>query len=128
MADVSEPGLRKYRRQKLSSLKTDRHAITNKCPEASSVVQQVHKVLCDIEILAECTSTEVWESCQWTIIENSAEENRANFCKVLDLKQLFSALCGMYMVTLNEMKAILKVNAQAGQIGTVNKNSSESAA
>jgi hypothetical protein len=41
---------------------------------------------------------------------NSAEENKANICKVLDGKPLFSALCGMYTVTLNELKA---VSAQA---------------
>jgi hypothetical protein len=34
----------------------------------------------------------------------------------------------MYMITLIELKAIQKVNAQAGQSGTVNKISSESTA
>jgi hypothetical protein len=34
----------------------------------------------------------------------------------------------MYMVTLNELKAILKVCGQAGQTGTVNKTSVESTA
>jgi hypothetical protein len=50
-------------------------------------------------------------------------ENRANFCTGLDRKPLFSALHGMYMVTLNELKAILKVTAQAGQSGAVKKTS-----
>jgi hypothetical protein len=49
------------------------------------------------------------------------EENRANISKALDVKLLFSTLCGMYTVTLNELKAILKVSAQAGQSGVVNK-------
>jgi hypothetical protein len=31
----------------------------------------------------------------------------------------------MYTVTLNELKAILKVSAQAGKSGTVNKTSVE---
>jgi hypothetical protein len=44
---------------------------------------------------------------------NSAEEDRANFCKGLNRKLLFSALYSMYMVTLNEARAILKVSAQA---------------
>jgi hypothetical protein len=52
MADMPEPGFRKYWRQELSSLKSECHAITNKYPEAASVVQEVHKVLSDIEILA----------------------------------------------------------------------------
>jgi hypothetical protein len=70
----------------------------------------------------------VGESCEWTTILNSAEENRANFCKILDGKPLFNALYGNYMVTLNELNAVLKVSAQAGQSGGVNKTSVESSA
>jgi hypothetical protein len=40
----------------------------------------------------------------------------------------FRALYGMYTVKLNEPKAIVKVNVQAGQSGTVNKISLESKA
>jgi hypothetical protein len=54
-----------------------------------------------------------------TFIVNSVEEKRANFCKGVDGKPLFMALYGIYMVTRNELKAILKVSAQAGQSGTV---------
>jgi hypothetical protein len=81
MADVPEPGFRKYWRRALSSLKSESHAITNKYPEAASVVKQVHKVISDIEILAKCTPARVGESSQWTNIVNGAEENRAKFCK-----------------------------------------------
>jgi hypothetical protein len=56
------------------------------------------------------------------------EENRENFCKGLDGKPLLSALYGMYMLTLNELKAVLKVSAQAGQSGVVNETSVESMA
>jgi hypothetical protein len=59
---------------------------------------------------------------------NSEEENSANLCKILDGKPLFSALYGMYTVTLNELKAVLKVSAQAGQSRGVNKTSVESTA
>jgi hypothetical protein len=58
-------------------------------------VKQVYRVLSDIENLARCTSTKVGESSEWTSngsTVNSAEENRANFCKGLDRKLLFSAL------------------------------------
>jgi hypothetical protein len=75
MADVSVPGFRKYWTQKLASLKSECHAITNKYPEAASVVQQVHKLLSDIEILAGCTPDKVGKSSEWTSIMNSAEEN-----------------------------------------------------
>jgi hypothetical protein len=64
---------------------------------------------------------------------NSAEENRANFYKDLDGKLLFSVLYGMYTVTLNELKAVLKVGigeicCPEGQSGAVNKTSVESTA
>jgi hypothetical protein len=128
MADIPELGFWKYWRRMLSSLKSQRHAITNKYPEAASVVQEVHKVLSYIEILAECTPAKMGESSQWTSIVNSAKENRVNFCKVLEGKLLFSALYSMYTVTVNELKAILKVNAQAGNSGPVNKTTLESTA
>jgi septal ring-binding cell division protein DamX len=46
------------------------------------------------------------------VIANNSE-NIANFGKVLDGKPLFIALYGMHRVTLNEMKAVLKLSAQA---------------
>jgi hypothetical protein len=49
------------------------------------------------------------------------EENRANFCKGLDGKPLLE-----YMVTPNELKAVLKVSAWRGHSGIVNKTSVES--
>jgi hypothetical protein len=85
-------------------------------------------VLGDIKNLPGCTQTKVEESSEWTSIVNSAEENRTNFCKGLDGKPLFGALYSMCTVTLNEFKAILKVSAQAGQTGVVNRTSVESTA
>jgi hypothetical protein len=81
MADVPVLGFRKYWTQKLASLQSECHAITNirKYPEAASVVQQIYRVLSDTEILAGCTPAKVEESCEWTSIVKSAEENRANF-------------------------------------------------
>jgi hypothetical protein len=88
MVDVPVLGFQKYWRQKLASLKSECHAIMNEYLEAASVV------LSDIEILAEYTPTKAGE-----ISVNSAEENRANFCKGLEGKPLFNALYGMYVVT-----------------------------
>jgi hypothetical protein len=128
MADVPIRGSRKYWTQRLASLKSESHTITNKYPAAASIVQQVHKVLSDIENLAGCTQARVEESSQWTCIVNSAEENIGNFCKDLDRKLFFSALYYKHMVTLSELKSVLKVSAQAGQSGAVNKISKESRA
>jgi hypothetical protein len=87
-------------------------------------VQRVHKVLGDIEILARCTSAKVGEISEWSFIVSSAEI-RADFCKALDGKPLCSAVNGMYTVTLNELKAVLMVSAQARQSSAVNKTSVE---
>jgi hypothetical protein len=125
MADVPEPGFRKYWREELSSPKSESHATTNKYPEAASIVR-VHKMISDIVILAKSTLTGVEKSSQWTTIVNSAEENRAKFCTFLDGKPLFSALYGTYTVPLKKLQAVLKVNAQTGQSGAVNKTSLES--
>jgi hypothetical protein len=99
--------------------------ITNKYSEAAYVIQQVCKVLSDIEIFAKCTRAKVGESSEWTTIVNNAEENKANFCKILKGKPLFSAPYGIYTLTLNELMAILKVNAQAGQSRAVTTTSLE---
>jgi hypothetical protein len=55
----------------------------------------------------------------------SAEENRADFCRSLDGKLLFSALYGMYMLTLIELRAL---SAQVKHGDSLNKTSSESMA
>jgi hypothetical protein len=104
------------------------HAITNKYSEAVSVVQQICTVLCDIKNLAGCALAKAGESSECTSVVNSMEENRANFCKVPDGKPLFSAFYGMYAVMPNELKAILKVSAQEGRSGAVNKTSVKSMA
>jgi hypothetical protein len=85
-------------------------------------------VLSDIEVLAKCTLAGVGETSQWTTILNSVEEKRGKFCKLSDGKPLCSALYSMYMIRLKELNAVLKVKAQAGQSGAVNKTSLESMA
>jgi hypothetical protein len=51
---------------------------------------------------------------------------QSKFCKVLDGKLLLTALYDLHPVTLNELKAILKMSAQEGQNDAVNKTSVES--
>jgi hypothetical protein len=58
----------------------------------------------------------------------TSAENIAYFCKALNRKPLFSPLYGMYAVTLNELKAVLKVCAQEGQSGAVSKTTVETTA
>jgi hypothetical protein len=102
--------------------KSQYHAITDKYTEAAGVVQQVHKVLREIQNLAGYTPDNVGESSEWASLLNSAEKNRTNYCKTLD------ASYGMYAIILKELKAVLKVNAQAGQSGAVSRTSVDSTA
>jgi hypothetical protein len=63
------------------------------------------KALRDIEDVAGYTPASVGESQDWNFIVSTVEENRANYCKALSEKTLYSALYGAYTVTLNEYKA-----------------------
>jgi hypothetical protein len=59
--------------QKLASLKSECHAIMNKYPKADPVVQQVYKVLSDIENLARCTPLKLGKALR-------SSHNRNTFC------------------------------------------------
>jgi hypothetical protein len=62
MMDVPLLGFWKYWTQKLASLKSECYAIMNRYPEAGYVVQEVYKVLSDLENCAGCTLAEVGEA------------------------------------------------------------------
>jgi hypothetical protein len=104
MADIPVLEFQKYWTKKLGSLKSECYAIMHKYPEVTSVVQQ-YTDFSVTQNLARCTPIKVGESSEWTSVVNSTEENKANCCKGLDGKLLFSTLCSMYMVTMNELKA-----------------------
>jgi hypothetical protein len=70
MADVAEPGFQKYWRQELSTLKSQCYAMTNKYPEAASVVQQAHKIISNTEALAKRRLARVGKSSLWTFIHS----------------------------------------------------------
>jgi hypothetical protein len=54
------------------------------------------------------------------------EENRANFCKALSVKTLYSALYGSYTVTFNDLKDLLKASttAKSGTTGPSHQDDS----
>jgi hypothetical protein len=62
MMGIPVLGFWKYCIQKLASLKSECHTMTDKYSEAVSVMQQVYKVLDDIENNAECTHAKVGEA------------------------------------------------------------------
>jgi hypothetical protein len=81
-------------------------------------LKQLLKVIRDIEEIARYTPASAGESEQWSSIVSTAEENRQKFCKVLNGKNLLSALYGTYTVALHEFKALLKASTPAGQSKT----------
>jgi hypothetical protein len=78
-------------------------------------------VLGDIEDVAGHTPASVGESSEWAVIVNAAEENGAHYCKAVHGETLFSALYGTYIVTLDELKAVLKASTLADQTLQGNK-------
>jgi hypothetical protein len=71
-------------------------------------MQKAYKIHSDIEILARCTPAKVKEGSEWTTIVNSAEENRANFCKTLNGKPLFSTHYSMYIRWLHRQDRVVQ--------------------
>jgi hypothetical protein len=86
--------------------------------EKDAQLKQLYKVIRDIEEMARYTPASVGESEQWLFIVSTAEENRQNFCKVFNGKNLFNALYGTYTVALHELKAVLKASTPADQYKT----------
>jgi hypothetical protein len=100
---------------KRSSLKKQFQSIEEKYPDATPAIKPLFKVLCNIEDLVGFTPALLGQSGEWAAIISSAEESCENYCKALRGKTLFSTLYRTYTVTLNELKAVLKINHHTGQ-------------
>ena len=90
------------------SLGCESKDLIKESPEAKDVIQRVLKTLSDIVSLASCTPKEVGHSDEWAQIADTAQEDRANLCQILKGKRLFSALYGVYCLTLANLKAVLQ--------------------
>jgi hypothetical protein len=99
-------------------LKSEYQQLIGQFPDADAQLKQLLKVIRDIEEVARYTPASVGESEQWSTIVNTAEENRPNFCKVPNGRNLFNVLHGTYTVALHELKAVLKESTPAGQSKT----------
>jgi hypothetical protein len=107
MGDVLVPRYQTFWTNKRSTQKSEYQTLVQQYPDADAQLQQLLKVLRDIEDVAGHTPALVGESAEWAAIVNAAEENGASYCKGLHGKPLFSALYGTYTVTLDELKAQL---------------------
>jgi hypothetical protein len=115
MAAVPVLGYQAYWADKRRTLKSEHQQLVTQFPNAVAQLKQLFKSLCDIEDVAGNTPALVGDSEQWSSIVNEAKDNQINFCKALTGKTLFSALYGMYTVTLKDLKAMLKASSPAGQ-------------
>jgi hypothetical protein len=115
MADVTLPRYTKFWKDKRTTSRAEHQSLVAKYPDADAQLKELFKILCDIEVMAGHAPASVGESVEWTLIVNTAEDNRASYCKALNGKPLFSALYATYTVTLIELKAVLKASTLAGQ-------------
>jgi hypothetical protein len=113
MADIPVPGYQVFWTTARKSIKGEFQWLVGQHPDAEKQLRQLFKILCDIEDVAGHTPASDRESEQRSSIVSTAEENRASFCKALSGKTLYSAQYGIYTVTLNELKGLLKTSTTA---------------
>jgi hypothetical protein len=109
MADYEE-----YWKTEFEALSIESKTLTTESPDATEVIQSVLTTLSNIVSLASCTPAKVGESEEWTSIVNAAQEDRAKLCEALHGKRVFSALYGVYCLTLNNLKKVLQKSAGRG--------------
>jgi hypothetical protein len=110
------PGYHTFWKNKRSStLKSGYQTLVQKYPEAAAQLKQLLKVMGDIEDVAGHTPTSVGKSEEWAVIENRGGRKRSELLQRYPWKPTFSALYGAYTVTLQELKAVLKVSTLADQ-------------
>jgi hypothetical protein len=113
MAAAPVPGYQAFWADRRSSLKSEYQVLIKQFPNADSQYRLLYETICDIEDLAGCTPAAVGESAEWLAIVNTAEENRASYCKALSGSVLCSALHGPYTVALKDLKSLLKSSNSA---------------
>jgi hypothetical protein len=97
-----------YWKRELESLRTESKDLINESPEARDVIERVLNTLDDIVSLASCTPTTVGQSQEWAGIVSTAQEDKEKLCTILQGKGLFSALYGVYSLTLANLKTVLQ--------------------
>jgi len=97
-----------YWKNEFESLRSESKDLIVKSPDAKDVIERVLKTLSDIVSLASCTPVKVGQGEDWSRIVETAQEDRKNLCAILRGKRLFSALYGVYCLTLANLKAVLQ--------------------
>jgi hypothetical protein len=118
MADIQVQGYQAFWTDTCDKSKSEYQQLIGQFPGTDAQMKQLLKVIRDIEEMARNTPASVGESDQWSSIVSTAEENRQNFCKVHNGKNLISVLYGTYTVALHELKAVLKASTPVDQSKT----------
>jgi hypothetical protein len=122
MAGAHVPGYQAFWADRRVSLQSEYQVLLKQYPDADKQYRLLYTTICDIEDLAGCTPAAIWESTQWTEIVNTAEDNRANYCKALSSMVLLSALHWAYTVALKKLKSLLKASNKAGGNNTTTES------
>jgi hypothetical protein len=118
MADAPVHGYQAFWAERSASLKSEYQILIKQYPDADPQYRLLYEAICSIEDLARCKPAAVGDSAEWTPIVNTAEDNRASYCKALSGSVLFSALHGVYTVALKDLKSLLKSSNSAGGTAT----------
>jgi hypothetical protein len=115
MGEVLVPGYQTFWTNKRYTLKLEYQTLVQQYAKADAQLNQLLKVLGDIEDVARHIPASVGESEEWAAIVNAAEENGESYCKGLHGKRIFSTLYSTYRLTLQELKAVAQARTQPGQ-------------
>jgi hypothetical protein len=115
MGDVPVQGYQTFWTNKRSTLKSECQTLVKQYPDADAQLKLLLKLLGDVDDVAGHIPGSVERSAEWAAIVNAVEGNEANYCKAVHGKPLFSTLYSTYIVTLHELKAVLKASTLADQ-------------
>lgn len=121
VAWVPALGYEEHWHTQLEFLGTEYKDVVIKHPDAKDVIRKVQDILNDISRLAGCTPKKIGECDDWQNIVRRAEADRVSLSRVLEVKTLFGALCGLYSLTLTDLKYLLQNGAaKKGKPAAVN--------
>jgi hypothetical protein len=115
MANIPTPGFQKLWSDQIESLRLESGSIIRQEPGAEFVIKCLRGVLNAIARLERGTPAAVRESPKWTLIVGNTAGTTSNLQQLLKGKQLYSALHGIYIQVLHDLKAVVKESSSQGE-------------
>jgi hypothetical protein len=113
MVNVPTPEFQKLWSNLIESLRLEYENFIQH-PDCDSVMERVSGVLTAIAHIAGCTPASAGESPKWALIVHNMGGSRG-LRQLLKVKQLYSALYGVYIEVLHDLTAVLKDSAAKGE-------------